>query len=191
VIVGKIGDDLSMDYTAQGHTVGLASRMEQIAEPGKVYLTAHTAAQIQGYFEVSDLGEMEIKGVHGAMHVYELLGLGQMRTRFDVSRSRGFSRFVGHGDEMQVLESALARAREGNAQIVGIVGEAGLGKSRLCYEFLERCRARGLMTYETSGVEGDPLPADVAALSRLFRHHRSGQRHHRPRAHRRPLAVAR
>jgi class 3 adenylate cyclase len=111
VIVGKIGNDLRMDYTAQGHTVGLAARMEQIAEPGKVYLTAHTAALIQGYFALADLGEMEIKGVQGAMHVYELQGLGQMRTRLDVSRSRGFSRFVGRGDEMHVLETALARGQ--------------------------------------------------------------------------------
>src|SRR5207248_2862059 len=107
VIVGKIGDDLRMDYTAQGHTVGLAARMEQIAEPGKVYLTAHTAAHVDGYFALADLGALEIKGVPGAMHVYELQGLGQMRTRLDVSRSRGFSRFVGRGDEMHVLESAL------------------------------------------------------------------------------------
>ena len=168
VIVGKIGDDLHMDYTAQGHTVGLAARMEQIAEPGKVYLTAHTAALIQGYFALTDLGEMEIKGVHSVMHVYELIGLGQMRTRLDVSRARGFSRFVGRGDEMQVLESALARAREGNAQVVGIVGEAGLGKSRLCFEFLERCRARGLMTYETTGVaHGKAIP--FLPMLRLFR----------------------
>jgi adenylate cyclase len=113
---------------------------------------------------------MEIKGVQGAMHVYELQGLGQMRTRLDVSRSRGFSRFVGRGDEMQVLESALTRAREGSAQIVGIVGDAGLGKSRLCYEFLERCRARGLMTYETTGVaHGKAVPfLPVLRLVRAF-----------------------
>jgi class 3 adenylate cyclase len=168
VIIGTIGDDLRMDYTAQGHTVGLAARMEQIAEPGKVYLTAHTAALVQGYFALADLGEMEIKGVQGALHVFELQGLGQMRTRLDVSRSRGFSRFVGRGDEMQMLESALARAREGHAQVVGIVGEAGLGKSRLCYEFLERCRARGLMTYETTGVaHGKAVP--FLPVLRLFR----------------------
>ena len=168
VIVGKIGDDLRMDYTAQGHTVGLAARMEQIAEPGKVYLTAHTAALIDGYFALADLGEMEIKGVQGAMHVYELQGLGLMRTRLDVSRSRGFSRFVGRGDEMHVLESALARAREGNAQVIGIVGDAGLGKSRLCFEFLERCRARGLMTYESTGVaHGKAIP--LLPVLKLFR----------------------
>jgi class 3 adenylate cyclase/tetratricopeptide (TPR) repeat protein len=168
VIVGKIGDDLRMDYTAQGHTVGLASRMEQIAEPGKAYLTANTASLVEGYFTLNDLGEMEIKGVHGAMHVYELQGLGQLRTRLDVSRSRGFSRFVGRGDEMQVLESALTRAREGKAQVIGIVGAAGLGKSRLCFEFLERCRARGLMTYETTGVaHGKAIP--FLPILRLFR----------------------
>ena len=167
VIVGKIGDDLRMDYTAQGHSVGLAARMEQIAEPGKVYLTANTAAEVQGYFAVADLGEMEIKGA-GAIHVYELQGLGQMRTRIDISRSRGFSRFVGRSDEMHLLESALARAREGNAQVIGIVGDAGLGKSRLCYEFLERCRARGLMTYETTGVaHGKAIP--FLPILRLFR----------------------
>jgi len=168
VIVGAIGDDLRMDYTAQGQTVGLAARMEQIAEPGKVYLTANTAALVDGYFALTDLGEMEIKGVQGALHVHELQGTGVMRTRLDVSRSRGFSRFVGRGDEMQLLEAALARAREGNAQIVGIVGDAGLGKSRLCFEFLERCRARGLMTYETTGVShGKAIP--FLPMLRLFR----------------------
>ena len=168
VIVGAIGDDLRMDYTAQGQTVGLAARMEQIAEPGKVYLTANTAALVDGYFALTDLGAMEIKGVQGAMHVHELQGTGVMRTRLDVSRSRGFSRFVGRGDEMQMLEAALARAREGNAQIVGIVGDAGLGKSRLCFEFLERCRARGLMTNETTGVShGKAIP--FLPMLRLFR----------------------
>jgi class 3 adenylate cyclase/tetratricopeptide (TPR) repeat protein len=167
VIVGKIGDDLRMDYTAQGHTVGLAARMEQIAEPGKVYLTAHTAREAEGYFALTDLGAMEVKGA-GPMHVYELQGVGRMHTRLDVSRSRGFSRFVGRGDEMHVLESALARASEGTAQVIGIVGEAGLGKSRLCFEFLERCRARGVMTYETTGVaHGKAIP--FLPLLRLWR----------------------
>ncbi len=171
VVVGgirTIGDDLRMDYTAQGHTVGLAARMEQIAEPGKIYLTEHTAALIDGYFALADLGAMEIKGTQVAMHVHELQGLGRMRTRLDVSRSRGFSRFVGRGDEMHVLETALARARNGQAQVVGIVGDAGLGKSRLCYEFLERCRAHGLMTYETTGVaHGKAIP--FLPVLRLFR----------------------
>jgi class 3 adenylate cyclase/tetratricopeptide (TPR) repeat protein len=159
VIVGKIGDDLRMEYTAQGHTVGLASRMEQIAEPGKVYLTEHAAALVQGFFQLGDLGQMEVKGVPELLRVYELQGVGRFRTRLDISRTRGFSRFVGRAEEMQVLESALARAQEGSPQIIGIVGEAGLGKSRLCAEFLERCRASGLMTYEATGVaHGKAIP---------------------------------
>ena len=168
VIVGKIGDDLRMDYTAQGQTVGLAARMEQIAEPGKIYLTAHTASLVDGYFELNNLGDMPIKGVQGTLTVHELQGAGALRTRLDVSRSRGFSRFVGRGDEMQLLEAALTRAREGSAQVIGIMGEAGLGKSRLCFEFLERCRARGLMAYETTGVShGKTIP--FLPILRLFR----------------------
>jgi class 3 adenylate cyclase len=145
-----------------------AARMEQIAEPGKVYITAHTARELQGYFALADLGEMQIKGVHGAVQVHELQGLGRMHTRMDVSRSRGFSRCVGRGDEMQMLEAALARSREGNGQVVGVVADAGVGKSRLCYEFLQRCRARGLMTLETAGVSpGKAIP--FLPILRLFR----------------------
>jgi class 3 adenylate cyclase/tetratricopeptide (TPR) repeat protein len=170
VIVGKIGDDLRMDYTAQGHTVGLAARMEQIAEAGKVYLTEHAATLVHGFFQLGDLGQLEVKGVPEPLRVYELQGVGQFRTRLDISRTRGFSRFVGRAEEMQVLEGALARAQEGNAQIVGIVGEAGLGKSRLCAEFLERCRASGLMTYEATGVaHGKAIPfLPILQLCRAF-----------------------
>jgi class 3 adenylate cyclase/tetratricopeptide (TPR) repeat protein len=170
VIVGRIGDDLRMDYTAQGHTVGLAARMEQIAEAGKVYLTEHAAALVQGFFQLRDLGQMQVKGVAEPLRVHELQGVGQMRTRLDISRSRGFSRFVGRAEEMQVLESALARAQQGQPQIVGIVGDAGLGKSRLCAEFLERCRASGIMTYEATGVShGKAIPfLPILQLCRAF-----------------------
>jgi class 3 adenylate cyclase/tetratricopeptide (TPR) repeat protein len=170
VVVGKIGDDLRMDYTAQGHTVGLAARMEQIAEPGKVYLTEHTAALVRGYVQLVDLGRMAVKGVQAPLGVYELQGAGHLRTRLDVSRSRGFSRFVGRVGEMAVLEAALARAREGQVQVVGIVGEAGFGKSRLCAEFVERCRAAGLMTHEAHGVpHGKAIPfLPVLELFRAF-----------------------
>jgi len=152
VVVGKIGDDLRMDYTAQGHTVGLAARMQQIAEPGRVYVTEHTARQVEGFFRLRDLGPSKVRGSSDPLGVYELEGTGQMRTRLDRSRARGFSRFVGRSDEMQTLETALARVRAGQPQVVGVVAEAGSGKSRLCYEFLERCRARGATCHEASGV---------------------------------------
>ncbi len=143
VVVGKIGDDLRMDYTAQGHTVGLAQRMESLAEPNTCYLSAATAGLVAGYFELADLGAFRVKGASEAVGVFELRGGGALRTRFDVSRARGLSRFVGRDADMQTLEAALAQAQAGNGQVVGIVAEAGTGKSRLCFEFLERCRARG------------------------------------------------
>ena len=105
VVVGSIGDDLRMDYTAQGHTVGLAQRMEQIAAADSTYLTAHTARLVEGYFQLRDLGDFELKGAGAPLRVYELQGLGVLRTRLDSSRSRGFSKFVGRESEMASLDS--------------------------------------------------------------------------------------
>src|SRR2546428_1043152 len=107
VVVGTIGDDLRMDYTAQGHTVGLAARMEQMADPGKALLTGHTARLVSGYVQLRDLGETRIKGLTDVLHVFELEGVGRMRTRLDVSHARGFSRFVVRQSEMAALEAAL------------------------------------------------------------------------------------
>ncbi|HMA27350.1 MAG TPA: adenylate/guanylate cyclase domain-containing protein [Solirubrobacterales bacterium] len=159
VVVGSIGEDLAMDYTAIGHTVGLAQRMEALAQPGKAYLTENTAALAEGYFELRDLGQFEVKGVHEPLRVYELAGLGRLRTRFEVSRAHGLSPFVGREEECATLESALARAGEGNAQVVCTVGEAGVGKSRLCYEFAKRCRERGIDVWEGHCMaRGESLP---------------------------------
>ena len=148
VVVGRIGDDLRMDYTAQGHAVGLAARMEQIAEPGTVLLTAHTAQLVAGYFALRDLGPARVKGVSEPLHVFELEGPGPLRTRLDRSRARGFAAFVGRGEEMAVLDNALKQALQGAGEVIGVEGEAGVGKSRLCAEFVARCRARGLSVYE-------------------------------------------
>jgi class 3 adenylate cyclase/tetratricopeptide (TPR) repeat protein len=152
VVVGTIGDDLRMDYTAQGHTVGLAQRMESIAEPGQAFLTEHTARLVEGFFALRDLGSMVIKGSREPVGVYALEGVGAHRTRFDLSRARGLSKFVGRAEEMAVLEAALERASGGGGQIVGVVAEAGSGKSRLCFEFVERCRARGMPVYEAHAL---------------------------------------
>jgi adenylate cyclase len=168
VVVGKIGDDLRMDYTAQGRTVGLAARIQEIAAPDRVYVTDDTASRVKGYFQLRDLDEFELRGVKGRIRVHELQGVGALRTRLEVSRARGFSRFVGRAEEMQMLESALERAEKGSPQLVGVVGEAGVGKSRLCFEFLERCRARGIMTSEAQGVaHGKNVP--LLPILRLFR----------------------
>src|SRR5262245_49035368 len=144
VVVGKIGDDLRMDYTAQGPVVGIAARMQQLAEPGKAFVAEATARLAAGYFDLADLGAFEVKGTSQPVRVYELRGVGALRTRLDVSRTRGLSRFVGRADELASLEAALTRAVAGQGQVVAIVAEAGTGKSRLCLELSERCQARSI-----------------------------------------------
>jgi class 3 adenylate cyclase/tetratricopeptide (TPR) repeat protein len=168
VVVGSIGDDLRMDYTAQGHTVGLAQRMESLAEPNACFVTGTTAALAAGYFALDDLGAFRVKGVAEPVPVFVLRGLGTVRTRFDASRARGLSRFVGRDADMEVLEAALARARAGDGQVVGVVAEAGTGKSRLCFEFVERCRARGLGVFEGHAVaHGRSIP--LLPILQVFR----------------------
>lgn len=151
VVVGTIGDDSGMSYTAIGHTVGLAQRMEQLAEPGKAYLTGNAAALVEGYLALTDLGEFQVKGSREPLRVFELVGVGDARGRLDVSRARGFSRLVGRGDELRVLESALDEATSGRPHVIGIVADAGVGKSRLCDTFADHCRSRGLPVYQASG----------------------------------------
>ena len=168
VVVGKVGDDLRMDYTALGHTASLAARMEQIAEPGKAYLTEHTAKVVEGMFTLQDLGRMTVKGVKEPVAVYELGGVGRLRRRLDVSRARGFSRFVGRSDEMASLQADLAKAIAGNGQVVGIVADPGVGKSRLCMEFTTLCRSRGIAVFEAHGVShGKAIP--FLPILELFR----------------------
>jgi len=152
VVVGKIGDDLRMDYTAHGHTVGLASRMEGLASPDTIYLAPKTTALVAGYFDLVDHGEFTVKGVSDPVAVHELRGMSERRTRFDVSRARGLSRFVGRKADIRTLEGALEQAKQGRGQVVGVVAEAGTGKSRLSFEFMESCRRAGLRTLEGTGA---------------------------------------
>jgi class 3 adenylate cyclase/tetratricopeptide (TPR) repeat protein len=148
VVVGKIGDDLRMDYTAQGFTVGLAQRMEQMAAAHSICVSEATARLAGGYVELRGLGSATVKGVGHAIPVFELVGVGRHRTRLDVARSRGLTRFVGRDTDLETLDAALEQARAGSGQVVGVVAEAGAGKSRLCFEFVERCRRRGISVNE-------------------------------------------
>jgi class 3 adenylate cyclase/tetratricopeptide (TPR) repeat protein len=132
------------EYTPIGHTTNLASRMEAVAATGSIAITEHTRRLVEGYFALNSRGPTKVKGVTEPVNVYEVMGPGPLRTKLDVSRARGFSRFVGRESDMQALDAALEQAQAGNGQVVGIVAEAGTGKSRLCFEFLERCRARGI-----------------------------------------------
>ncbi len=158
VVIGRISDDLSMDFAALGHGVGLAQRMEQLAEPGHICLSENTARLVDGYFQLRDLGRTEVKGVAEAMSIYDLEGAGTFRTRLDRSRARGLSVFVGRDRDMASLEAALERSGAGGL-VIGVMAEAGTGKSRLCAEFADRCRARGVAVLEARGVpHGKAMP---------------------------------
>ncbi len=140
VVVGRIGDDLRMDYTAQGHVVGLAARVQQLAPPGGVSVTEQTARLASGFFELLDRGEQSLKGASVPVRVFDLLGQGPIRSRLERSRARGFSRFVGRERELALLERALREAESGRPKVLLISAEPGTGKSRLCHEVVERSR---------------------------------------------------
>jgi len=157
VVVGQIGDDLRMDYTAQGHVVGLAARVQQLAPPGGVSVTEHTARLASGFFDLFDRGEQNLKGASVPVRVFDLRGPGPIRSRLERSRARGFSRFVGRARELALLEGALREAQAGRPKVVLINGEPGAGKSRLCHEFVERSRGATLH-YARALSHGRMLP---------------------------------
>jgi class 3 adenylate cyclase/tetratricopeptide (TPR) repeat protein len=159
VVVGRIGDDLRMEFTALGHTVGLAQRMEAFAESGHIVLSEHTARLVEGYFHLQDLGRTKVKGVAETVGLFDLEGVGSFRSRLDRARARGLSTFVGRESDMAALEAALERAGSSGGQVVGVVAEAGTGKSRLCAEFVDGCRARGIPILVGRGVaHGKAIP---------------------------------
>jgi class 3 adenylate cyclase/tetratricopeptide (TPR) repeat protein len=158
VVAGAIGQG-GGSYTAIGHTVGLAQRMESLAEPGKAYLTEHTAELARGYLDLRDLGEFEIKGASQPMHVFELAGVGEARSRLDLAQERGFSRFVGRERELEALREGLRRVEAGEASAIGVVAEPGIGKSRLYHEFVQRCRSDGIEVFQAQGqAHGKSIP---------------------------------
>ena len=167
VVVGVIGDDLSLDYTALGRTVGLGKRMESMAEPGSVCLAEHTARLVSGYVDLDDLGEREVKGAREPVRVFALRGVGPARGALDVSRLRGLTRFVGRERELEHLEEAVELALAGEGQAVGLVGEPGVGKSRVCAELVTRCRERGIAVFEASAQAHTSAVPFLAVLEML------------------------
>src|SRR5499426_1815677 len=135
VVVRAIGNDLHMDYSAVGETTVLAARMEQTATPGSIRLTPATLGLVEGLVRVAALGPIPIKGLVEPMAVFELTGVSTLRRRLQAAAARGLTRFVGRQHELDALRQARAQAQAGHGQVVALVGEAGVGKSRLVYEF--------------------------------------------------------
>jgi len=152
VVVRSVGSDLRMDYTAVGQTTHLAARMEQLATPGTIRLTADTLGLAEGYVAVKPLGPIPVKGLADPLEAYELTGAGPARTRLQASRARGLTRFVGRDVEMEQLRRAAEETRRGRGQLVAVVGEPGVGKSRLYHEFVHSHYAHGWLTLESGSV---------------------------------------
>jgi class 3 adenylate cyclase/tetratricopeptide (TPR) repeat protein len=153
VVARSIGHDLSFTYTAVGQTVHLAARMEQMAKPGTILATDHTMALVRGRVAARPLGPVPVRGLQAPVEVHEVSGAVPIRSRLDAgSPARPRSPLRGREVEIARLDAALEATLAGRGQIVAIVGEAGVGKSRLCLEFARRCRARGCLVIEAPAV---------------------------------------
>src|SRR6266704_1170061 len=152
VVVRSIGSDLHMDYTAVGQTTHLAARMEQLASPGSILLTPATLDLVEGFVTVASIGPVQVKGLADAVEVYEVTGAGPARTRLQVAARRGLTRFVGRDAELEQLRRAQQLAGDGHGQVAAIVGEAGVGKSRLVYEFTHSHRMQRWLVLEGAAV---------------------------------------
>ncbi len=135
VVVGTLGNDLRVEFKAVGDTVNLASRMENLAEPGATYVSEETFKLSEGLFRYESLGEKKINGKQEPVKTYRVIGPSTRRTRFDVSAERGLTPFVGKERELELLLDGFERAKQGRGQAFSIMAEAGVGKSRLLYEF--------------------------------------------------------
>ena len=161
VIVGRIGDDLRMDYTAKGLTVNLAARMENLCEPGRIYLSRYTAAMVSDDFRLRDLDEHRVDGLDHPVRVFLLEGL-QRHDRLDAVQGEREAQFVGRDTQLERLSIALAAVRVGCGGITGVRGDAGMGKSRLCREFARRCATDGVSLHSAmvpAYSEAKPLVA--------------------------------
>jgi class 3 adenylate cyclase len=171
VVVGSIGNDLRMDYTAVGDTTNVAARMQQAADPGRILVSEATHRLISGYFHARPLGALTLKGKAEPVPAWEIISARADRARIDVSEERGLTGYVGREHELAVLRECFERAKSGRGQVVFVVGEPGIGKSRLLYEFRRRLEdeATWLEGRCVSFGQSMPLHPIIDMLKRTFR----------------------
>ena len=170
VVVRAIGNDLTMDYDAIGATTHLASRMEQLAPPGSIRLTADTLRLAEGLVLVRSLGPIPVKGLPQPIEVFDLIGASQVRSRLQAAAVAGFTRFVGREAEMDSLAAALERAKSGAGQVIAVVGEAGIGKSRLFHEFVHSYRVADWLVLESGSVSHGKATAYLPLIDLVKRY---------------------
>jgi len=170
IVVCAIGNDLHVDYTVVGQTAHLAARMEQMAKPGSVLTTADTLELAEGYVAVKSLGPVPVKGLANPVQIYEVTGAGAARTRLQAAAGRGLTRFVGRNVELEQLRRAQELAGHSQGQVVAIVGEAGVGKSRLVHEFVHSHHTADWLVLESNSVSyGRATP--YLPIIELLRHY--------------------
>jgi class 3 adenylate cyclase len=170
VVVRAIGNDLHMDYSAVGQTTHLAARMEQLATPGTIRLTAATLRLVEGLVLVNTLGLIPVRGMTEPVEVFELVGASALRRRLQAAAARGLTRFVGRESEIAALRQALAQAGAGHGQVVAVVGEAGVGKSRLVYECVQAHHTQGWRVLESASVSYGKATPYFPVIDLLKRH---------------------
>ena len=171
VVVRSIGNDLNIDYSALGHTTHLAARMQELAGPGAVLLSLSTLRQVEGFIQVTGLGAVQVKGVSQPVEVYELIGATTARTRVQAGAARGLTPLVGRRTEIEVFNKLVEQAASGKGQILAMVGEPGVGKSRLVHEFTRHQLAPGWLVLEGASVsygKATPYLPLVEMLRRYF-----------------------
>jgi class 3 adenylate cyclase/tetratricopeptide (TPR) repeat protein len=167
VVVRSIGSDLQMDYTAVGQTTHLAARMEQMAMPGSILISAEGLRLAEGYVQVKLLGAVHVRGLSEPIEVYEVTGAGPIRSRLQAAALRGLTRFVGRQEELEVLNQTLKQARAAHGQVVALVGEPGVGKSRLFWEFIHSHRTHEWLILQSGSVSYGKATAYLPVIDLL------------------------
>jgi len=171
VVIREIHTGGHAEYTPIGHTANLAARLQTVARPGSIAVSEQTRLLLEGYFELRQLGPVQVRGLGAPIQTYEVIGPGSLQSHFQVALKRGLARFVGRRHEMDEIMRALELTRVGHGQIVAVIGEPGVGKSRLLYEY-KQVRPADCLMLEASALShggGAPYHIVIELLRDYFR----------------------